>query len=397
MKSIERPRTVKPKTPRVCIIRRAYYPAETHVRRNIEALMQAGYSVDLVCLRKQGEPAFEVIGGARVHRLPLQTRRAGIMMYLVEYLAFFFLALGEVTWLHCRRPFAIVEADSMPDFLIFAGLVPRLTGSKLILYLFENMPEVWAQKKNLPMTHWGIRALGWQERVSCSFAHRVIATHDMARDAFAALGVPASKIATVLNVPDESVFHRYEGVGPLADGVFRLTQHGTITELYGIQVVIEALSLLNPAIKVHYDVIGDGEYRPTLEALARRLNMQDRVTFHGYLAPEPLVKMLQQSAAGVVPMLVEYMSPNKMFELVALGIPVIASDRRTFQQHFGQTEIVYFRTGDAKDLAKVIENAIRHPEDLQARSRRASERYEEYRWANMQKKYLAVYQELEPV
>lgn len=382
------------KTPRVCIIRRAYYPAETHVRRNLETLIAAGYSVDLVCLRNTGERAFEVIGGVRVHRLPLRTHRAGMLLYLAEYLAFFFLALAEVTWLHCWRRFAVVEADSMPDFLIFAGLVPRLTGSKLIMYLFENMPEVWAQKRSLPMTHWAIRCLQWQERLSCAFAHAVICTHEIARDAIVAMKVPASKIAIVLNVPDESVFRRYEGVGPRGDGIFRLVQHGTITEVYGIQVVIEALSLLDPTLPVHCDIAGDGEYRPALEDLARRLSVQSRVTFHGYLGPERLVKLLLQSTAGVVPMLMEYLSPNKLFECVALGIPVIASDRRTFKQHFADTEVVYFRTGDARDLAAVIENAFRHPEDLEARSGRASRRYEEYRWTNMRKKYLDVYEGL---
>jgi glycosyltransferase involved in cell wall biosynthesis len=360
----------------------------------VETLIAAGYSVDLLCLRNTGERAIEVIGGVRVHRLPLRARRTGIISYIIEYLAFFFLALAAVTWLHCRRRFAIVEADSMPDFLIFTALVPRLTGSKLIMYLFESMPEVWAQKKNLPMTHWMIRCLQWQERVSCSFAHAVICCHEMARDALVDMKIPASKITTILNVPDESVFRRYEGVGACADWIFRLVQHGTMTENYGIQVVIEALSLLDPALAIHYDVIGDGEYRPALEALARRLNVQSRVTFHGYVTLETLLARLHQSSAGVVPMLTEYNSPIKMFEFVALGIPVIASDRRTFKQHFPETEIVYFRTGDARDLATAIENALRHPEDLQARSGRASRRYEEYRWTNMRKKYLDVYKGL---
>lgn len=381
------------KTPRVCIIRRAYYPAETHVRRNLETLVSAGYSVDLVCLRNVGERAFEVIGGVTVHRLPLRARRAGVVWYLAEYLAFFFMALAAVTWLHCRRRFAIVEADSMPDFLIFAGLVPRLTGSRMIMYLFESMPEVWAQKKNLPMTHWAIRLIRWQERISCAFGHEVICCHDMARDALVAMKVPASKITPILNVPDENVFRRYD-VAPRADGVFRLVQHGTITELYGIQVVIEAISLLDPGLRVHYDVIGEGEHRPVLEELARRLNVQDKVTFRGYLTPEPLVKWLLQSSAGVVPMLVEYMSPNKLFECVALGVPVIASDRATFRQHFGDDEIVYFKTGDARDLARVIEHGFRRPDDLRAHAERATKRYEEYRWTNMRKRYLGVYDRL---
>ncbi|MBI4720088.1 MAG: glycosyltransferase [Chitinivibrionia bacterium] len=379
---------------RVCVIRRAYYPAESHVRRNVESLVAAGYSVDLVCLRNKGEPAFEAIDGVNVHRVPLGARRAGIVSYFFEYCAFFFLASATVAWLHARRRFAVVEADSMPDFLIFAGLIPRLTGSRLLLYLFESMPEIWAQKRDLPMTHRAIRFLKWHERVSCSFAHAVLCCHDLARDALIANRVAAGKITTILNVPDERMFHRYEDAPAARDGVFTLVQHGTITENYGIQVVLEALAVLDPAIRIHYDVSGDGEYRPALEALARTLNVQDRVTFHGFVSRERLLELLLQSTAGVVPMLFEYQSPNKLFEFVALGKPVIASDRKTFKQHFSDEEVSYFKTDDARDLARAIEEAVRHPEHLRARVERASRRYEDYRWANMRRRYLDVYGKL---
>jgi glycosyltransferase involved in cell wall biosynthesis len=206
--------------------------------------------------------------------------------------------------------------------------------------------------------------------------------------------IPVSKITAILNVPDENVFHQYDGGQTGNDGVFRLVQHGTMTENYGIQVVIEALSVLDPGLPIHYDIIGEGEYRPALEAMTHRLNLQDRVTFHGYVTRERLLQLLLQSTAGVVPMLFEYQSPNKLFEFVALGKSVIASDRKTFKQHFSDGEILYFRTGDAKDLARVIEGAFYRPENSKVRAGQASQRYEEYRWTNMQKRYLDLYERL---
>ena len=169
-------------------------------------------------------------------------------------------------------------------------------------------------------------------------------------------------------------------------------QHGTITENYGIQVVLDALAALNPAIRVRYDVVGEGEYRTALEEKARALNLGERVAFHGYVSRERLLELLLQSTAGVVPMLFEYQSPNKLFEFVALGKPVIASDRKTFKQHFAGDEVLYFRTGDAKDLARAIEEACRRPEESRVRVDRASRRYENYRWSNMRKRYLDVYE-----
>ena len=233
--------------PRVCVIRRAYYPAESHVRRNAESLVAAGYLVELVCLRNQNELAYEVVGGVNVHRLPLRAHRVGLYWYLFEYSAFFLLAIAAVTWLHFWHHFEMIEADSMPDLLIFTGLVPRLTGSRLILYLFESMPELWAQKNDLPMDHCFIKFLLWQERFSCRFAHAVICCHEMAQDSLVRTGIPQNKIVSILNVPDEATFFKDDHHNSDSDGIFRIIQHGTITENYGIQIVIQALSCWIPS------------------------------------------------------------------------------------------------------------------------------------------------------
>ena len=170
---------VKARNRHICIIRRFYYPAALHVRRNAESLAEAGYAVDLICPRDEGEAAFEIINGVRVHRMPIRTRREGLLGYVLEYQGFFWMVFFYLTWLHIKQPFAVIEADAMPDFLVFTGLIPRLMGARLILYLYDHMPQVWSQKRNIPMTHWFIRILKWQEKLSCSFADAVICVHEL--------------------------------------------------------------------------------------------------------------------------------------------------------------------------------------------------------------------------
>jgi glycosyltransferase involved in cell wall biosynthesis len=379
---------------RVCIIRRAYYPADNHVRRNADSLIAAGYKVDIICLRNRGEPTTETIDSVNVHRLPMRARRSGLLAYFVEYVSFFLMAVVTVSFLHLRHPYTVIEADSMPDFLIFTGILSHLTGAHLILYLFESMPELWAQKWGVSMSHWTIRLILWQERISCHFADAVICCHDMASDALIHRGIPDYKISVVLNVPDEHVLSLDRYGSQEGDGVFRLIQHGTITENYGIQVVLQALALLDPSIPVCFDVVGQGEYRSVLEDITNRLGLQDRVIFHGFVSTDRLLELLYRADAGIVPMLFEYQSPNKMFQFIALGKPVIASDRQTFQQYFDENEILYFRTGDPYDLSRVIESAFRCSDETREYVRRASKRFEGYRWSKMRERYLEVYRRL---
>ena len=377
----------------VCIVRRSYYPADLHVKRNADSLVSEGYSVDLICLRNKNALRFENIDGVRVHRVPLRARRQSVVSYIGEYLGFWALAFLKVTALHLKNFFDVVEADSMPDFLIFAGLVPRLTGAKLVLYLMESMPELWAQKQNLHPGHPVIKFIRWQEKVSCRFARAVITCHELARQEIVRMGIPPEKITAILNVPDEKRFHPIEAQ-TAKNGIFRIVQHGTIAENYGIQVVLKALKSLGREFDVRFDVIGAGEYRPALEKMVMGFGLQDRVSFHGYVPLGHLLGLLRRSTAGVVPMLYEYQSPGKLFEYVALGIPVIASDRKTFKQHFNEGEVFYFRTGDSESLASVLRRVYNGTNELKTRKDRASRRYEDYRWGIEKNKYLGIYSSL---
>jgi len=173
---------------KICIVRRAYYPAEYHVRRNAETLNRDGHQVDVICLKERGQSLTETINGVSVYRLPFKTFRVGILHYLVEYTVFFIMAFVVVTLLHLKKSYNYFEADSMPDILIFCGMVPRLTGAKLILYLFESMPELWSQKNNLSFKRVPIRLLCYQESISCRFADKVICCHELAKEALVSRG-----------------------------------------------------------------------------------------------------------------------------------------------------------------------------------------------------------------
>ena len=70
-----------------------------------------------------------------------------------------------------------------------------------------------------------------------------------------------------------------------------------------------------------------------LDALARELGIHDRVTFTGWLPPASVVVELARANALVLPNTPthtseRYTSPLKLFEYLAAGRPIIASDLR---------------------------------------------------------------------
>ncbi|TMC84640.1 MAG: hypothetical protein E6J10_09260 [Chloroflexi bacterium] len=56
---------------RVCAITFDWYPFDVLVRRTAEAAADAGYQVDVICLRQPGQKAHEICHGVQVYRIPM--------------------------------------------------------------------------------------------------------------------------------------------------------------------------------------------------------------------------------------------------------------------------------------------------------------------------------------
>lgn len=381
--------------PAVCIVRHNYYP-DGHVRRDAETLVEAGFDTTVIALRRPGQPAHETLNGVHVRRLPVQHRRGSALRYAWEYLSFALLAFLTLTWLHLRKRLRAVEVDNMPDILVFSALVPKLTGTPIILYIFDNMPELLMHVRRLSRRHPVVRALTLLERVSARFADHVIVTQEMARRVVVGRGVPDGKVTVVLNGPDEQIFtvedpRTHVGL----DGPFRIVTHGALLERYGIQVLLDALSTVVEAVdEVQLDIFGEGEYRQALERRARENGVEGRVHFHGLAPLADLLSHLRGASVGYAGMLCDLMLSNKLMEFVALGVPAAVAHWPTFEHYFPDDCVTYFEPGDAVDLARALIAIHRNPDLAEAGARRAAVRYQQYRWSVQRDVYLGIYRGL---
>lgn len=380
--------------PAVCIVRHNYYP-DSHVRRDAEALVRAGYAVHVVALRRPNQPAREIMHGVEVHRLPVEHRRGGVLRYAWEYVSFALLALLKVATLHLRRCFRVVEVDNMPDLLVFSALVPKLMGTPIILHIFDTMPELLAHIRKLSARHSLVRLLALFERVSTSFADFVLVTQDAARQAVLRRGVPAKKVGVVLNSADEAIFRPRAPRTATAGETFEIITHGAMLERYGIQVLIDAMPVVLAAVpEARLQVFGEGEYRAALEARARKRGVTDRVVFRGYTPLGELLDALARADVGYAGMLCDLMLSNKLVEYVAVGVPAVAANWPTFAHYFPADTVSYFSPGDADGLAAAIIGLARDPARAHEQAARATVRYQSYRWSVQQEVYLDFYRDL---
>ncbi len=383
-------------TQRAAIVRLNYYPQDMLVRREAAALQSIGFDVDIFCLRGN-EPAEEVIDGIHIHRLPLERKKRGAGRNLLEYLAFFFLAASSLTALHLRRPFTVIQVNTMPDFLVFATLIPRLLGAKVTLQVYEPMPELWATKFKSPLT---ITLLKLSEQWSLRYAHTAFTVTQSLKERLVSRGADPDKITVVLNVPDACLFGRVSPRSAPSNGDgFTLICHGAIEERYGHDTMLQAMAAIRSSIPgLRLRITGDGGYRDAFLAQIEALGLQDRVQYLGYVSLDQLIAELGQADVGIV---AQKASPyshlvhtGKMYDYMAFGKPVIASRLQAVQAYFDEDSLCFFAPGDPDDLACAILELFQQPDKRQVLIGNSQKLYDQYKWEKQKETYLSVYRAL---
>jgi hypothetical protein len=208
---------------RVCIVRQHNYPGQRNLRRNAEALLAQGYEVDVICQKGDGQKRQETLNGVNLYRLPPRHHRGKVLHYLFDYTVFSLLVFFTLAWRSLRRRYRVIEVETMPDFLVFSTLIPRLFGTKIVFYMFENMPGLFASGYKVSTRHPAVRFLTFVSKLSAKYAHRVIVSDgEHHRKWVEDLGIPRDKITLVFNVPDEKIFSMPEPSASTRKDTFRV-------------------------------------------------------------------------------------------------------------------------------------------------------------------------------
>jgi glycosyltransferase involved in cell wall biosynthesis len=411
----------------LCLITHERYPTDVRARRMAEALVGAGYAVDLLCLSGTGQPVEETLGGVHVLRLPVTRHQgAGLGIYLWEYASFFLLAALRLYRLHRQRHYALVQVHSPPEALVFCTLPLKLAGVPLVLDLSELTPELFMSRfgvgRGRPLTGtlrqaqgrlFGalVRLLTALEHWACAYASAVLVLHEPHRQIVIGRSAPAAKLTQVMNCPDERLFAPIDPphTPPVVEGTggeFVVIYHGGIFERYGIDLLVKAVARVRAQIPgIRLELYGDGDFRPQVEALVAGLpkipdrgEMSEIVRIHGR---QPIDQMRQAIAAadvGVVPMrqdvYTDCVLPTKLLEYVTMGVPAIAARTATAAAYFDDSMVQFFAPEDVDGLADRLVALYRNPAARRAQAERARSFTAAHNWQGEKAAYLKLVERL---
>ncbi|HAX85218.1 MAG TPA: hypothetical protein DCY91_02900 [Cyanobacteria bacterium UBA11370] len=178
-----------------------------------------------------------------------------------------------------------------------------------------------------------------------------------------------------------------------------LLYSGGITFNRGLEKVIESLVELTHC---HLVFMGYGpeKYIEKLLALAVEFGVESRVSLFGPVPPEEVTTYAASADFGIaaienVCLSYYYCAPNKLFEYVSAGLPVIASDFPEMKKIITHYEVGYtFDPSQPKDIARAAREIL---SDSERRRRMRENTFvvsEVYNWENESKKFLELYQTL---
>jgi len=379
---------------RVLIVSEHPYPDHATLRRNVVQLLDEGVAVDLLCLAGSRKPyeAMRPRTGLRVYRMHLEHRRTPAYRYVLEYLAFFMWALPMAFALSLRNRYSAVLVDNMPDFLVFVAAVARFRKARVVLEMFELIPELTAARLGLGRSHPALGLARWLERVATRWADHLIVVSRQCMEILVSRGVDAGRISVLPNTPPIAAApaHTLDS----KPGPRFIVTHCSLVERYGVQVAIRALDLLRddrPDLELR--VLGDGEYKNSLVELSRQLGVGDRVVFRGFLPWADAMQEIRIAAVGIVAIIAdgygELLFPTKLLEYVEHDVPVASARLPTIADHFPADTLAYFEPGDAAGLARQIDRLLRDREQAEAQARRAKVAMRSFRWDALAPRYMA--------
>jgi glycosyltransferase involved in cell wall biosynthesis len=353
---------------RVCHLAYTFYEFDNRVARYVRTLTERGDEVDVVALRQGDQPWRETAGRLRFYRIQRRSRNEKApLAYLLKLVWFCVKAAVLLAALQLRRRYDVVHVHNIPDFLVFAAIVPKLMGARVILDIHDIVPELYAGKFGGPSASRMFRSLVMVEQCCCRFADHVIVASDIWHERLIARGVPAAKCLAFVNYPDLTLFKPAAGAAR-TDGRFLILYPGTLNRHQGVDIAIKAFAAVQSQMpRAEFHIYGQGPALDELKQLTRDAGLADHVRFMKSVGVTEIAGIMATATVGVVPKRADGFGneafSTKIFEFMACGVPVIVSRTRIDEFYYNDQLVNFFESGNAAELAATLLRVYQRPHE----------------------------------
>ena len=369
---------------KVCIITTVHSVFDIRIyHKEAKSLVRVGYEVILIARHKINE----TVGGVKILALPFSRNRLLRFLYL-DY---------KATNLAFKQKADIYHFHD-PEFLPWACLLKKNTRAKIIYDVHEDVPKQILSKKWIPRF---LRKpisyfFNLFEKKCASKFDAIISVVPVVAEKF------KNKYSIcVANYPKLDYF---EQIGGLVDeknkkSVFTAIYVGGMTEIRGIRQIIEANRLISARKKIKLVMAGpfsDNGFENEIKANPE----WKKIDYLGVLPIKDVYKEITAADVGLVCLQPEpnyvIAQPIKMFEYMAAGIPVIASNFSKYREIIENNKCgLCVDPREPAKIADAIIHIMEHPDEARKMGENGRKAVRElYNWEKEEEKLLETYKRL---
>ena len=231
-----------------------------------------------------------------------------------------------------------------------------------------------------------MRALRFQERISCWLADRVITVNETMGETLAAKGVTGDKIFIVHNFPDRNHFPISDlpNRWPKAQDNLVLLYCGTVTEHYDLGLAVKAMATLSGEIPIRLKIMGDGNRLSEILSLASELQIRDSIELINKVPIERVAEQMRHADIGIschrAGVFGDLYFSTKILEYLSQGLPVVTARTYTINRYLPDNSVFYFEPGNHLSLAAEIRNMWNNPDEVMDRLEHARRLLSKLSW-----------------
>jgi glycosyltransferase involved in cell wall biosynthesis len=397
-----------------------YFPQDTRVANEASLLIDAGYQVAVIALRRNGQTRHEVLNGVDVYRLPtlelfkktpcadanrvnlLLVKLKSFLGYIVEYCYFTTACLVLSIYVFLKQGFDVMHAHNPPDTLFLVALPFKFFGRKFVFDQHDLCPELYRSRYGAA-DGFVARVLKILEWCSLKLADVTIATNESyKRIQIERANVNPRNIFIVRNGPNQMRMHQVAPSARLRSmDKCILCYIGSLNPQDGVDHLLRSLRHLLYDLKrsdFHCVIMGTGDSLQDLRSLAESLQLNGCVELPGFVSDDELQSNLAAADICVDPdpssPLNDVSTWIKVMEYMAYAKPIVAFDLKETRFSAGEAAI-YVRPNEEAEFATTVAQLMGEPElrnKMGAYGRGRVE--EELQWSKVGRNLLKAYETL---